>query len=137
PLPKLFWFAAGSLAHIVLLRHQAASSGSSTPIRLAYAAGGEALWEGIWPGPAMKLVGPFAARSPEVRVGLALEIERHCSLDEILTRPPHRPCRLRGCRWRRLAFPSSLELNKLEGSFNPTALGNVISTTFFYVSRVQ
>src|SRR5260370_14602451 len=52
-------------------------------------AGAEALplWEEIWPGPAMKLVGPLAARSPGVRLGLrfilALEIERHCSADEI------------------------------------------------------
>src|SRR5207244_13528462 len=49
-------------------------------------AGAEALplWEEIWPGPAMKLVGPFAARSPGLRLALALEIERHCSADEIL-----------------------------------------------------
>ena len=39
----------------------------------------------------MKLVGPLAARSPGLRLGLlkghsrwALEIERHCSADEIL-----------------------------------------------------
>src|SRR5437879_10740459 len=37
-----------------------------------------------WPGPAMKLVGPLAARSPGLRLALALEIERHCSADEIL-----------------------------------------------------
>ena len=42
------------------------------------------LWEEIWPGPAMKLVGPLAARSPGLRLALALEIERHCSADEIL-----------------------------------------------------
>jgi hypothetical protein len=36
------------------------------------------------PGPAMKLVGPLAARSPGLRLALALEIERHCSADEIL-----------------------------------------------------
>src|ERR1035438_3830934 len=35
-------------------------------------------WEEIWPGPAMKLVGPLAARSPGLRLALALEIERHC-----------------------------------------------------------
>src|SRR6266850_6630910 len=53
---------------------------------LAYGAGAEALplWEEIWPGPAMKLVGPLAARSPGLRLTLALEIERHCSADEIL-----------------------------------------------------
>ncbi len=45
----------------------------------------------IWLGPAMKLVGPLAARSPGLRLALlydrmrwALEIERHCSADEIL-----------------------------------------------------
>ena len=36
----------------------------------------------------MKLVGPLAAGSPGLRLGLrlalALEIERHCSADEIL-----------------------------------------------------
>ncbi len=42
------------------------------------------LWEEIWPGPAMKLVDPLAARSPGLRLALALEIERHCSADEIL-----------------------------------------------------
>jgi len=42
------------------------------------------LWEEIWPGPATKLVGPLAARSPGLRLALALEIERHCSADEIL-----------------------------------------------------
>jgi hypothetical protein len=36
------------------------------------------------PGPAMKLVGPLAACSPRLRLGFALEIERHCSADEIL-----------------------------------------------------
>ena len=56
------------------------------PNWLAYEAGAEALplWEEIWPGPAMKLVGPLAARSPGLRLALALEIERHCSADEIL-----------------------------------------------------
>jgi hypothetical protein len=41
--------------------------GGSTPNCLAYEAGAEALplWEEIWPGPAMKLVGPLAARSQE------------------------------------------------------------------------
>ena len=60
--------------------------GASTPNCLAYEAGAEALplWEEIWPGPAMKLVGPLAARSPGLRLVLALEIERHCSADEIL-----------------------------------------------------
>ena len=48
------------------------------------------LWEEIWPGPAMKLVGPLAARSPGLRLGLRLalgleiEIERYCSADKIL-----------------------------------------------------
>ncbi|MBZ5581672.1 MAG: hypothetical protein LAQ30_05595, partial [Acidobacteriia bacterium] len=32
----------------------------------------------------MKLAGPLAARSPGLRLALALEIERHCSADEIL-----------------------------------------------------
>ena len=60
--------------------------GTSTPNCLAYEAGAEALplWEDIWPGPAMKLVGPLAARSPGLGLALALEIERHCSADEIL-----------------------------------------------------
>ena len=40
--------------------------------------------EAARPGPAMKLVGPLAARSPGLRLALALEIERHCSADEIL-----------------------------------------------------
>src|SRR5580700_5824243 len=37
----------------------------------------------------------------------------------------------------RLTFPSRLELNKPEGSFNETPLANVILTTFLYVSPVQ
>jgi len=37
----------------------------------------------------------------------------------------------------RLVFPSRLELNRPEGSFNATSLGNVILTTFLYVSSVQ
>ena len=43
-------------------------------------------WAEIWPNPAMKLVGPLAARSPGLglRLALALEIERHGSADEIL-----------------------------------------------------
>ena len=32
----------------------------------------------------MKLVGPLAGRSPRLRIAFALEIERHCSADEIL-----------------------------------------------------
>ena len=32
----------------------------------------------------MKLAGPLAALSPGLRFALALEIERHCSADEIL-----------------------------------------------------
>jgi hypothetical protein len=32
----------------------------------------------------MKLVGPLAARSPRLRLALALEIERHGSADETL-----------------------------------------------------
>ena len=31
----------------------------------------------------MKLTGPLAARSPGLRLALALEIERHCSADQI------------------------------------------------------
>ena len=60
--------------------------GGSTPNCLAYGASAEALalWEEIWPGPAMRLVGPLAARSPGLRLALALEIERHGSADEIL-----------------------------------------------------
>jgi hypothetical protein len=60
--------------------------GASTPNCLVYEAGAEALplWEEIWPGPAMKLVGPLAAHSPGLRFALALEIERHRSADEIL-----------------------------------------------------
>src|SRR6266568_1746962 len=62
--------------------HEPFFSGS----RLWYEAGAEALllWEEIWPGPAMKLVGSLAARSPGLRLALALEIERHCSADQIL-----------------------------------------------------
>src|SRR5213594_3441850 len=37
----------------------------------------------------------------------------------------------------RLTFPSRLELNRREGSFNAAPLGNVILTTFLYVSPVQ
>ncbi len=53
---------------------------------MAYEAGAETLplGEEIWPGPARKLVGPLAARSPGLRLALALEIERHCGADEIL-----------------------------------------------------
>jgi len=60
--------------------------GVSIPNCLTYGAGAEALplWEEIWPGPAMKLVGPLAASSPGLRLALAFEIERHCSADEIL-----------------------------------------------------
>ena len=60
--------------------------GVSIPNCLAYEAGAEALplREEIWPGPAMKLVGPLAARSAGLQLALALEIERHCSADEIL-----------------------------------------------------
>ena len=60
--------------------------GVSIPNCLAYEAGAEALplGEEIWPGPAMKLVGPLVARSPGLRLALAPEIERHCSADEIL-----------------------------------------------------
>src|SRR5258706_11314139 len=44
------------------------------------------LWKGMWPGPAMKLAGPLAARSPGLglRLVLALEIERHARADEVL-----------------------------------------------------
>src|SRR5215831_6062410 len=37
----------------------------------------------------------------------------------------------------RLTFPSRLELNKPDGSFNAAPLANVILTTFLYVSAVQ
>src|SRR6266849_7131296 len=37
----------------------------------------------------------------------------------------------------RLTFPSRLELNRPEGSLNAAPLGNVILTTFLYVSPVQ
>src|SRR5438034_10718903 len=37
----------------------------------------------------------------------------------------------------RLAFPSRLELNRPEGSFNAAPLANVILRTFLYVSPVQ
>jgi hypothetical protein len=42
------------------------------------------LCEEIWRDLRMKLVGPLAARSPGLRLTLALEIERYCSADEIL-----------------------------------------------------
>src|SRR2546428_8109738 len=85
----------------------------------------------------MKLVGPLAARSPGLRLALALEIERHCSADEIL----------QGRLIDLVAFVdvdgapdipvSRLELNRPEGSFNAAPLANVILTTFLYVSPVQ
>jgi hypothetical protein len=51
---------------------------------LAYEAGAEALPMRVdMAGPVMKLVGPLTARSG-LRLALALEIERHCSADEIL-----------------------------------------------------
>jgi hypothetical protein len=37
----------------------------------------------------------------------------------------------------RLTFPSRLELNRPEGSSSAAPLGNVILTTFLYVSPVQ
>src|SRR6266550_7766181 len=37
----------------------------------------------------------------------------------------------------RLTFPSRLELNRPEGSFNAAPLANVILTAFLYVSPVQ
>jgi hypothetical protein len=60
--------------------------GVSIPNCLSYGAGTEALplREEMWPGPPMKLVGPLADGSPGLRLALALEIERHCSADEIL-----------------------------------------------------
>jgi hypothetical protein len=60
--------------------------GASTPNCLAYEQAPKALplWEEIWPGPAMKLIGPLAACSPGLRLVLALEIECHCGADEIL-----------------------------------------------------
>ena len=53
---------------------------------LAYEAGAEVvpLWEEVWPGPAMKLLGRLAGGSPGLRPVVALEIERHCVADEIL-----------------------------------------------------
>jgi hypothetical protein len=63
-------------------------------------------------------------------------MERHCSADEIL-------------QGRLIdlvafvdvdgapAFPSRLELNRPDGSFNAAPLGNVILTAFLYVSPVQ
>ena len=68
--------------HGSLLRDQDGASRqlrASTPNRLAHEAGAEALslWEEIWPGPAIKLVGPLAARSPGLRLALDHEIERH------------------------------------------------------------
>ena len=67
-------------------RPSAASSGPRrrTAWRMKQAPKLFPLWEEIWPGPAMKLVGPLAARSPGLRLALALQIERHCSADEIL-----------------------------------------------------
>ena len=60
--------------------------GVSIPNCLAFEAGAEALplWEEIWPGPARKLAGPLAARSPGLGLALDHEIERHCSTDEFL-----------------------------------------------------
>src|SRR6266704_1400647 len=56
---------------------------STSPLRRVVERGGGPGWrEKIWPGPAMKLVGPLAARSPGLRLALALE--RNCSADEIL-----------------------------------------------------
>ena len=84
----------------------------------------------------MELVGPLAPRSPGLRLARALEIERHCSADEIL----------QGRLIDLVAFvdvdgapefPSRLELNRPEGSFNAAPLANVILTTFLYVSPVQ
>jgi hypothetical protein len=66
----------------------AGKCGLPAPNCLAYEARAEALllWQEIWPGPAMKLVGPLAGGSPGLglRLVLALEIERHCSADESL-----------------------------------------------------
>src|SRR5450755_2513686 len=42
------------------------------------------LWGGDMAGTCVKLAGPLAARSLRLRLALALEIERHCSADEIL-----------------------------------------------------
>src|SRR5712664_2765228 len=71
--PRLAAFPAGSYRrttiasdrHGSLLRDQdrapfVGQLGASTPNCLAYEAGAEALppWEELWPGPAMKLVGP-------------------------------------------------------------------------------
>ena len=81
----------------------------------------------------MKLAGPLAARSPGLRLGLllvlALEIERHCSADEIL----------QGRLIDLVAFvhvdgapdiPAEVELNRPEGSLSAAPLANVILTTF-------
>ncbi len=56
--------------------------------------------EEVWPGPAMKLVGPLAARSPGLRLALALEIERHRSADEILQGRLIDLLAFVECRWR-------------------------------------
>jgi len=47
--------------------------------------------------PLCGLVGPLAARTPGLGLplGLEIEIERHCSADEILKAASIRPCRLR------------------------------------------
>src|SRR6202049_3081232 len=113
--------------------------GASTPNCLAYEAGAEALplWEEIWPGPAMKLVGPLAARSPGLRLILDHEIERHFSADEILQGRLALTLSPSWMSMARLAFPSRLELNRPEASFNAAPLANVILTTFLYVSPVQ
>src|SRR6266446_7261519 len=67
----------------------AASCGVSIPNCLAYKGrcrSSSPMGEETCPGPAMKLSGPLAARSPGLRLALALEmeVERHCSADEIL-----------------------------------------------------
>jgi len=97
----------------------------------AYSLSGE-----IWPGPAMKLAGPLAARSPGLRLALDHEIERHCGADEILQAASS----TLSSSWMsmaRLTFPSRLELNRRAGSFNAAPLANVILTAFLYVSPVQ
>jgi hypothetical protein len=82
----------------------------------------------------------LAARSLGLRLGLwlvvALEIERHGGADEIL-QGRHMDLSPSWMSMARLTFPSRLELNRREGSFNAAPLANVILTTFLYVSPVQ
>jgi GTP-sensing pleiotropic transcriptional regulator CodY len=84
----------------------------------------------------MKLVGPpRCSVDGAFRLTLADEIERHCRTDEIL----QAAASTLSPSWRSMArriFPSRLELNGPEGSFNAAPLANVILTTLLYVSPV-